>query len=69
MSCECYQIGGRFIGADPDCYEHGDHAREREEELDQLRTELAELKAEKDLLKAQVERLELRLQAQIELKK
>ena len=23
--CECYQIGGEFIGADPDCPIHGDN--------------------------------------------
>lgn len=23
MSCECYQIGGRFIAEDPDCAVHG----------------------------------------------
>lgn len=27
MSCECHQIGGRFIAEDPDCPAHGYEAQ------------------------------------------
>jgi cytochrome c-type biogenesis protein CcmH/NrfG len=27
MSCECYQVGGRFIAEDPDCPAHGTEAQ------------------------------------------
>lgn len=27
MTCECYQIGGRFIAEDPDCPIHGYEAQ------------------------------------------
>jgi hypothetical protein len=27
MTCECYQIGGRFIAEDPDCSIHGYQAQ------------------------------------------
>ena len=27
MSCECYQVGGRFIAEDPDCPAHGRDAQ------------------------------------------
>jgi len=30
MSCECHQIGGRFIAEDPDCEVHGTAAQERD---------------------------------------
>ncbi len=30
MSCECYQIGGRFIAEDPDCPAHGTEAQRRQ---------------------------------------
>lgn len=29
MSCECYQVGGRFIAEDPDCPAHGTDGLER----------------------------------------
>ena len=33
MSCECHQIGGRFIAEDPDCPAHGTAAQaERDSE-------------------------------------
>jgi hypothetical protein len=31
MSCECYQVGGRFIAEDPDCPAHGIEAQASEE--------------------------------------
>ena len=31
MTCECYQIGGPWITYDPNCAEHGDEARHREQ--------------------------------------
>lgn len=35
--CECYQIGGRFIAEDPDCYQHGIRSdRGRESMIDEL---------------------------------
>ena len=37
--CECFKIGGRFIAEDPDCYEHGTAAREREREDRELARE------------------------------
>ena len=30
MSCECYQVGGRFIAEDPDCPIHGRDAQAAE---------------------------------------
>lgn len=30
MSCECYQISGRFIAEDPDCPAHGLEAQRRQ---------------------------------------
>jgi hypothetical protein len=45
MSCECHQIGGRFIAEDPDCPAHGLEAQR----------ERASFEAERDRL---VERLE-----------
>lgn len=35
MSCECHQIGGRFIAEDPDCPAHGLGAQ-REAQLRQV---------------------------------
>ena len=32
MSCECYQVGGRFIAEDPDCPAHGREAENRASE-------------------------------------
>lgn len=40
MSCECHQIGGRFIAEDPDCPAHGLEAQReavrRQEVIDEL---------------------------------
>ena len=40
VSCECHQIGGRFIAEDPDCPAHGREAqredRRRQEVIDEL---------------------------------
>ena len=36
MSCECYQVGGRFIAEDPDCPAHGraaQHEQDRKESI------------------------------------
>jgi hypothetical protein len=30
VSCECYQVGGRFIAEDPDCPAHGRDAQAAE---------------------------------------
>lgn len=32
MSCECYQIGGRFIAEDPDCPAHGTAAAQESQQ-------------------------------------
>lgn len=37
MSCECYQIGGRFIAEDPDCPAHGSAAQAEREDADRER--------------------------------
>lgn len=42
MSCECYQIDGRFIAEDPDCPAHGREAQQREQEREE---EMAKLRA------------------------
>lgn len=42
MSCECYQIGGRFIAEDPDCPAHGREAQAREKERPVLARKAAE---------------------------
>ena len=42
-SCECYQIGGRFIAEDPDCPEHGIDAQDREAENENLREDVERL--------------------------
>ena len=48
MGCECYVIGGPWIGADPDCAAHGDEAvaraKEQENVIESLRNEIAELR-------------------------
>lgn len=41
MSCQCYQIGGAFIGADPDCPVHGNEAVSSEEQINELRSALS----------------------------
>lgn len=50
MSCECYQIGGRFIAEDPDCPAHGTMAQieasEREEEIRVLENKIARFERE-----------------------
>lgn len=47
MTCECYQIGGRFIAEDPDCHQHGTEAqrreRENEDRMDRIGMALEEL--------------------------
>ena len=49
-SCECYQIGGRFIAEDPDCSTHGYEAVSQREQItlesEALEDELEALKAE-----------------------
>jgi len=40
MSCECYQIGGRFIAEDPDCGVHGQAATWERERTSQCANEL-----------------------------
>jgi hypothetical protein len=34
-TCECHQIGGRFIAEDPDCPEHGTQAQAEERRVEQ----------------------------------
>jgi len=55
-SCECYQIGGRFIAEDPDCPRHGAAAvqecEQQESERYQLLSRIEELEAEIAELKA-----------------
>ena len=43
MSCECHQIGGRFIAEDPDCPVHGTEAQQKELEKPALVDRLMEL--------------------------
>lgn len=58
MSCECYQIGGRFIAEDPDCPAHGTEAQRLQAEAE----EESRLKDEKILaLEARVAELEHQL--------
>lgn len=40
MSCECYQIGGRFIAEDPDCPAHGREGQEESARVEQLEAEV-----------------------------
>jgi hypothetical protein len=46
MSCECYQIGGRFIAEDPNCPIHGDDAQRRDRAIEAGRVSLEERIAE-----------------------
>lgn len=49
MSCECHQIGGRFIAEDPDCPAHGTAAQaERESERSRRELIIAALEAAED---------------------
>jgi uncharacterized small protein (DUF1192 family) len=41
--CECYVIGGPFIGADPECPAHGDEATRRADRIDELEQRIAAL--------------------------
>jgi len=34
--CDCYRIGGPFIGEDPNCPIHGIRSHGREERLDEI---------------------------------
>ena len=45
MACDCYRIGGGFIGADPECPEHGYAAQAREREQDALESRVRSLEA------------------------
>ena len=40
MSCECYQIGGRFIAEDPDCLIHGREGQEESQRIEMLEAEV-----------------------------
>ena len=40
MSCECYQIGGRFIAEDPNCPAHGIEAVRRNRSNETIISEL-----------------------------
>ena len=61
MSCQCFQIGGPFIGADPNCAHHGTEAMERENRTDNIEERLARLEKENEELKQKVGRLEARI--------
>lgn len=67
MVCQCYQIGGPFIGEDPDCPLHGHEAQARQAvsraTLDELRDEIAALRQAIDELRADNVELRARLQA------
>ena len=52
-SCECYQIGGRFIAEDPECAEHGTEAQAEREQIT----------LETEVLKDKIESLEAEVQA------
>jgi predicted RNase H-like HicB family nuclease len=43
MSCECYRIGGRFIAEDPECYEHGYRAKQRQELRENLQENILQI--------------------------
>jgi hypothetical protein len=58
MTCECYQIGGRFIAEDPDCPAHGEVAQR--EDRERMLREMDIEDRLKDLL-SRVEELEYRL--------
>lgn len=34
--CDCHTVGGRFIGADPDCPVHGVHATQQADRVELL---------------------------------
>ena len=53
MYCECYQIGGSFIGADPDCPAHGTDGYQ--EQLDDAQTKVDQLNKEVERLKDQLD--------------
>ena len=42
MSCECYQVGGRFIAEDPDCPRHGTAAQRDQQIAEEQRDEMEE---------------------------
>jgi hypothetical protein len=42
VSCECHQIGGRFIAEDPDCPAHGLEAQREERRRDAVISALDE---------------------------
>jgi|688.fasta_scaffold200156_5 hypothetical protein len=43
FECDCYKIGGPFVGADPNCPTHGTQADERQKRIDKLRDQLEKL--------------------------
>jgi len=59
MGCQCHQIGGPFIGADPSCPRHGDGGTaELEDTIDSLRYEIEQLKKDNKDLQERVLKLE-----------
>lgn len=50
MSCECHQIGGRFIAEDPDCPVHGREADLRASERHEITAQLNDVLALSDEL-------------------
>jgi len=42
-NCECFRIGGPFIGADPNCPAHGTQATDRRERIEHLEEQLFKL--------------------------
>ncbi len=64
MACDCYQIGGPWIGADPNCEAHGTEAvaeRKRQEDREAEKDARIEaLEREVASLKERVAKLELR---------
>lgn len=61
MGCQCYQIDGPFIDADPNCALHGTEAMEREERADDIEARLSRLEKENEELKQKVKRLEAKV--------
>ena len=59
MSCDCFRIGGPFIGADPDCAEHRPGGLlDQAEELQTQEQRITDLEAEVALLKSRLDALE-----------
>lgn len=65
MSCECHQIGGRFIAEDPDCPAHGTLAQQRQRIEEQEAAEAAQRTADLEQRVQELETLVQELRAEL----